>query len=106
MEVGTRVQCRWRDAQLYPVRVIERRCGGNGPAPEEYEYYVHYEQFNRRLDTWVTIAEMDIGSAEQVGPGGYCLPRHRAPCESRDDGSKGVGWRGRQWSWRMLLATS
>eukprot|EP00227_Mantoniella_beaufortii_P009750 CAMPEP_0197575486 /NCGR_PEP_ID=MMETSP1326-20131121/866_1 /TAXON_ID=1155430 /ORGANISM="Genus nov. species nov., Strain RCC2288" /LENGTH=487 /DNA_ID=CAMNT_0043138263 /DNA_START=129 /DNA_END=1592 /DNA_ORIENTATION=- len=72
MDIGTRVMCRWRDAQLYPVRVIERRMGQSGPAPEEYEYYVHYEQFNRRLDTWVMIGEMDMTSveAEEYGPDG------------------------------------
>ncbi len=65
LDIGTRVQCRWRDGKLYPVRVIERRVGSPAANPEEYEYYVHYEQFNRRLDTWVTIAEMDAKSAEQ-----------------------------------------
>ena len=65
LDIGTRVQCRWRDGQLYPVRVIERRTGSPAGVPEEYEYYVHYEQFNRRLDTWVTIADMDVKTAEQ-----------------------------------------
>ena len=46
-------------------RVIERRTGSPAGVPEEYEYYVHYEQFNRRLDTWVTIADMDVKTAEQ-----------------------------------------
>ena len=68
MDIGTRVQCRWRDGQLYPVRVIERRPGDAKGNPEEYEYYVHYEQFNRRLDTWVTVADMDAKSAEQDDP--------------------------------------
>jgi histone acetyltransferase MYST1 len=114
LDIGTRVQCRWRDAQLYPagllestwfqrvhpiqsvflvsqrllptsaccrydpVRVIERRQGQSGPQPEEYEYYVHYEQFNRRLDTWVTIADMDVSTAEQeeVGPDGKKKRKH------------------------------
>ena len=63
LDIGARVQCKWRDGQMYPVRVIERRAGPKGKeAQEEYEYYVHYEQFNRRLDTWVTIAEMDLGT--------------------------------------------
>ena len=70
LDIGARVQCKWRDGQMYPVRVIERRAGPKGKeAQEEYEYYVHYEQFNRRLDTWVTIAEMDLSTAEQDEPG-------------------------------------
>lgn len=43
LEVGTRVNCRWRDGKYHPVKVIERRklysCGGN-----YYEYYVHYTE--------------------------------------------------------------
>ena len=65
LDVGARVSCRWRDGQMYPVRVIERRAGPKGVlGQDEYEYYVHYEQFNRRLDTWVTIADMDLDTAE------------------------------------------
>ena len=66
LDIGATVKCRWRDGQMYPIRVIERRAGPGGKeAQEEYEYYVHYEQFNRRLDTWVTIADMDLSTAEQ-----------------------------------------
>ena len=41
----------------------------------DWEYYVHYEQFNRRLDTWVLVAEMDLAtvfvpSAPAEGPDG------------------------------------
>lgn len=43
LEVGTRVNCRWRDGKYHPVKVIERR---KLPADEanEYEYYVHYTE--------------------------------------------------------------
>ena len=61
MDIGTRVQCRWRDGSLYPVRVIERRPAGDTkgvPIPEEYEYYVHYEQFNRRLGACFPFATL------------------------------------------------
>ena len=31
------------------------------------------------------------GARVEVGPGGYCSPRHRVPFDSRDEGSKCVG---------------
>ncbi|KAL0351417.1 UNVERIFIED_CONTAM: Histone acetyltransferase of the MYST family 2 [Sesamum calycinum] len=84
LEVGTRVNCRWRDGKFHPVKVIERRklpAGG----PNDYEYYVHYTEcnflsrwhvgvfslsplgvphFNRRLDEWVKLEQLDLSSVE------------------------------------------
>ena len=49
LEVGTKVQCRWRGKdEYYLAKVIERRQGRTD-ADEDYEYYVHYEQFNLSL---------------------------------------------------------
>ena len=39
LDPGTRVDCRWRDGQMYPARVIERRAARNGI---DHEYYMHY----------------------------------------------------------------
>lgn len=39
LDPGTRVDCRWRDGQMYPARVIERRPAANGI---DHEYYMHY----------------------------------------------------------------
>ncbi|XP_010245867.1 PREDICTED: histone acetyltransferase of the MYST family 1-like isoform X2 [Nelumbo nucifera] len=63
LEVGTRVMCCWRDGKFHPVKVIERRkmpCGD----PSEYEYYVHYTEYNRRLDEWVKLEQLDLDSVE------------------------------------------
>ncbi|KAI8014219.1 Histone acetyltransferase of the MYST family 1 [Camellia lanceoleosa] len=65
LEVGTRVMCRWRDAKFHPVKVIERRKMPN-PASNDYEYYVHYTEFNRRLDEWVKLEQLDLDSVETV----------------------------------------
>nr|GLL44475.1 histone acetyltransferase of the MYST family 1-like [Ipomoea trifida] len=65
LEVGTRVMCRWRDSKYHPVKVIERRkvsAVGNN----DYEYYVHYTEFNRRLDEWVKLEQLDLDSVETV----------------------------------------
>lgn len=42
LEVGTRVNCRWRDNKYHPVKVIERRKLSDGA--NDYEYYVHYTE--------------------------------------------------------------
>ena len=52
LELGTKVHCRWRGKdEFYQARVIEKRPGAKGTGDEDYEYYVHYEQFNRRMDS-------------------------------------------------------
>uniref|UniRef100_A0A803L080 Histone acetyltransferase n=1 Tax=Chenopodium quinoa TaxID=63459 RepID=A0A803L080_CHEQI len=65
LEVGTRVMCRWRDSKYHPVKVIERRKVSSG-GPNDYEYYVHYTEFNRRLDEWVKLDQLDLDSVEAV----------------------------------------
>ncbi|KAJ6801766.1 uncharacterized protein M6B38_195995 [Iris pallida] len=64
LEVGTRVMCRWRDQKLHPVKVIERRKVSSSSGDGEYEYYVHYTEFNRRLDEWVKLEQLDLASVE------------------------------------------
>ncbi|WVZ66764.1 hypothetical protein U9M48_015945 [Paspalum notatum var. saurae] len=64
LEVGTRVMCRWRDQKLHPVKVIERRKGSSSSSPADYEYYVHYTEFNRRLDEWVKLEQLDLDTVE------------------------------------------
>ena len=42
--------CKWKNGTLQTARVVERRLDKNG----NWEYYMHYEDFDRRLDEWVT----------------------------------------------------
>ncbi|KAL3919501.1 MAG: hypothetical protein SGPRY_005609 [Prymnesium sp.] len=48
-EVGQRLRCEWRNGELRDCEIIERRTDQHG----SYQYYVHYSDFNRRLDEWV-----------------------------------------------------
>jgi histone acetyltransferase MYST1 len=74
LEIGTKVQCRWRGKdEYYLAKVIERRQGRTD-ADEDYEYYVHYEQFNRRMDSWVALGDMDLSTL--------------VPVEKTEDGKK------------------
>ncbi|KAF3501761.1 hypothetical protein F2Q69_00040160 [Brassica cretica] len=63
LEVGTRVSCLWRDGKYHPVKVIERRKN-HSDGNNEYEYYVHYTEFNRRLDEWIRLDQLDLDSVE------------------------------------------
>lgn len=49
IEIGARMRCEWRDGELRDCEVLELRQSSGG-APQ---YYVHYIDFNRRLDEWV-----------------------------------------------------
>jgi len=51
MILGTKITCKWNQDLLYHrCEIIERRKKEDG----EWEYYVHYIEFNRRLDEWVS----------------------------------------------------
>jgi histone acetyltransferase MYST1 len=50
-EIGQRMRCEWRHGELRDCEIIERRLH---PADGAAQYYVHYVEFNRRLDEWVT----------------------------------------------------
>ena len=41
LATGTRVDCRWRDGEYHPARIIERRPVGG---TDQHEYYVHYSK--------------------------------------------------------------
>ena len=64
------------------AEIIEMRLSGN--EINKFEYYVHYEGFNRRLDEWVGRDRFDLQRTngldnvkteqEQVKPGPICCP--------------------------------
>ncbi|CAL9121797.1 unnamed protein product [Musa acuminata var. zebrina] len=58
---GRRWRCCWKwwDQKPHPGKVIERR-----KIPNDYEYYVHYTEFNRRLDEGVKLEQLDLGTME------------------------------------------
>lgn len=61
LEVGTHLPCKWRDEEFHRCEIIERRPGTQEGT---YEYYVHYTEFNRRLDEWVEEARLDFSKIE------------------------------------------
>lgn len=60
LDVGLSVRCKWRQDSLpHNAEILARR---QKPGSEEWEYYVHYSQWNRRLDEWVDFDKFDIES--------------------------------------------
>lgn len=73
-EIGSKVWVRWRDGGFQQAEVIDRKekeqrpakkaDKGGGDKGAAFEYYVHYVEFNRRLDEW--IAADKIVSEEEA----------------------------------------
>ncbi|XP_021947994.1 histone acetyltransferase KAT8 [Folsomia candida] len=87
LEVGVQYLVKRADNNWYPAEVIHRRPHEDD-ASNEFEYYIHYENFNRRLDEWVTRdrimnSKFAIKRHASVGTGTPTLPAESAgPCIS------------------------
>eukprot|EP01119_Soliformovum_irregulare_P014686 TRINITY_DN4031_c0_g1_i1.p1 TRINITY_DN4031_c0_g1~~TRINITY_DN4031_c0_g1_i1.p1 ORF type:complete len:413 (+),score=92.44 TRINITY_DN4031_c0_g1_i1:42-1241(+) len=60
LEIGTVLQCKWRDDEYHKAEIIDMREGETG----SMEYYVHYHEYNRRLDEWISLDRMDLSTIE------------------------------------------
>ena len=58
LDIGQRLRCEWRDNELRDCEIIERRIVDDSP-----QYYIHYTDFNRRLDEWVGEARLHVPQA-------------------------------------------
>jgi len=59
VNVGQTYMVRRADNQWCQAEVIQKRENGSG---NQFEYYVHYENFNRRLDEWVPRDRIGVNS--------------------------------------------
>ncbi|KAL6058153.1 Antigen peptide transporter 2 [Balamuthia mandrillaris] len=65
LEVGAKVPCLWKqDGKYHTCEIIERRQLDGGA----WEYYVHYVEFNRRLDEWVPESSLEPERKEEKVP--------------------------------------
>jgi len=60
-EIGSVALCKWRDNEYHKCEIVDQR---EGSKPGISEFYVHYVEFNRRLDEWVTEDKLDLSSIE------------------------------------------
>ncbi|BDA40557.1 Histone acetyltransferase KAT8 [Coccomyxa sp. Obi] len=85
LQIGTRVDCRWRDGEYYTARVVERRLLEGS---DVHEYYVHYLKFNRRMDEWVKLDNLNLNTvdvADIEGPDSKGSKKRRAGDELEDE---------------------
>ncbi|EGG24336.1 HAM group protein [Cavenderia fasciculata] len=61
LDPGSNIHCKWRD-QYHKCEIIERKESES--LPGTYDYYVHYHEFNRRLDEWVHESRFDFSKIE------------------------------------------
>ena len=47
----------WHSAEVIQIRSNESSGGGNSA----FEYYIHYEGLNRRLDEWIDLSRLVSG---------------------------------------------
>jgi len=71
LEPLTLVHCRWEagGGTYYPARIVDRRPVEG--SSDQYSYYVHYRGFNRRMDEWVELEDLDLDTViprEPVDP--------------------------------------
>ena len=76
-EKGTKVKCKWRgDDKFHPAEIVDTRplarLGQSASLRKlQLEYYIHYTEFDRRLDEWVTVERLgdvivDNGAASKA----------------------------------------
>jgi len=60
LEIGTQIFCKWsRDNEFHKCEIIDVREG-----PQGFEYYVHFVEFNKRLDQWVSEKDLDFSTIQ------------------------------------------
>jgi histone acetyltransferase MYST1 len=67
IELGERYLISWKNGQKHPGDIIEMRPAKKRESIDtqdknidDFEYYVHFPSFDRRLDEWVTIDRIDL----------------------------------------------
>lgn len=63
LKIGERYLVRRCDDTWHPAEIIQIRTCEHDQETGKYEYYVHYDGCNRRLDEWVTIDRFSFTSA-------------------------------------------
>ena len=58
--VDTVIRTKWLDGEYHLARVVSMRDKPGAKDSADKEYYMHYVNMNRRMDTWVTADVMDL----------------------------------------------
>ena len=58
--VDTVINTRWKDGEYHLARVVHTRMPRHATDEKDTEYYMHFINMNRRMDTWCNIGMMDL----------------------------------------------
>jgi histone acetyltransferase MYST1 len=90
IEVGSRYMVKWRNGQLLPGDVVEIRNTKKKESQDvlEAEYYVHYVNFDRRLDEWVSADRIETSITLGLGTDMSDFKNRKGKRRIEDDKSK------------------
>jgi len=54
-EIGVKIPCKWSDGNFYMAEILSSKDHDG-----EHEYYVHYLDFDKRLDRWVNASSFEF----------------------------------------------
>lgn len=60
LKVDTVIKTKWLDGAYHLARVVSTRPRPGGKDDTDKEYYMHFINMNRRMDTWLTADAMDL----------------------------------------------
>lgn len=91
IEIGDRFMVRWKNGQMYAAEIIDIRLmkgkTNEDKRPEDYEYYVHYVNFDRRLDEWTILERIDVNSpVPHEGESDHVRQRKKRKLDETGDG--------------------
>ena len=58
--VDTVINTKWKDGEYHLARVVSTRKPRHATDEKDTEYYMHFINMNRRMDTWCNIGMMDL----------------------------------------------
>lgn len=64
--IGDKRMVMWKSGQKYPAEIVAKRAAKDSST--KMEFYVHYIDYDRRLDEWVTIDRIDCTSLVGESP--------------------------------------
>ena len=81
--VGSSYYVTWRNGQIQPATVVDKRIAKKklkqlDNDQESFEYYVHYINYDRRLDEWVTLDRIDLNATCVEIENGQSSPRSKS----------------------------
>jgi hypothetical protein len=60
LPIDTVIKTKWKDGEYHLARVVSRRPREGATDEADMEYYMHFINMNRRMDSWVDVSMVDL----------------------------------------------